>query len=93
MTDEMKELIDKAAETLKAAGAREVYLFGSAASGELTADSDIDIAVSGVPPKNFFHAMSQTSAIFRRSLDLVDLDEKTPFTEYLRSKGKLNRVA
>ena len=33
MTDEMKVSIDKAASALKAAGAKEVYVFGSAKHG------------------------------------------------------------
>ena len=33
MTDEMKGLVDKAASALKAAGAKEVYVFGSASRG------------------------------------------------------------
>ncbi len=35
MTDEMKKLIEKAAEALKKAGAREVYLFGSQAKDNI----------------------------------------------------------
>ena len=35
MTDEMKGLVDKAASALKAVGAKEVYVFGSAAQGQV----------------------------------------------------------
>jgi hypothetical protein len=31
--------------------------------------------------------------VLPRSLDLVDLDVDTPFTRYLKQKGKLHRVA
>jgi len=86
------DLIEKAARALQAAGAREVYLFGSAATGSLREDSDIDLAVSGLPSHNFFRAMSQAHGILGRTLDLVDLDEHSLFTEYLRRKGKLQRV-
>jgi predicted nucleotidyltransferase len=91
--DDLKEEIGNAAAALRAAGAREVYLFGSAAKGKLREDSDIDMAVSGLPPKNFFRAMSEASRIFNRSLDLIDLDEDNPFTRYLREEGELERVA
>jgi len=83
----------RAAELLKAAGAREVYLFGSQAAGTASADSDIDLAVAGLPPAAFYQAVGLISAVLRRPLDLVDLDEPTPFAEYLKRKGKLRRVA
>ena len=93
MKDEIKELIDQAASVLKEAGAQEVYLFGSAAAGTLTEHSDIDIAVSGLPPEKFFHVMGQIHRIIDHSLDLIDLDEENPFTNYLKKKGKIIRVA
>ena len=58
MTDEMKERIDKAASALKAAGAKEVYVFGSASKGKMRPNSDVDLAVSGLPPEIFFRAMA-----------------------------------
>jgi len=92
MTDELKGRIALAAEALKKAGAREVYLLGSAATDLLREDSDVDLAVSGLPPRQFFRAMGQASRILRRPVDLVDLDEANPFTEYLKKKGELLRV-
>jgi predicted nucleotidyltransferase len=92
MTDQMRELIKKAAEALKEAGAREVYLFGSAATGTMRDDSDIDMAVSGLPPEDFFKAMGEAHSILGRQLDLIDLDEKSLFTEFLKRKGKLHLV-
>jgi predicted nucleotidyltransferase len=84
--------IEKATAVLKAAGAREVYVFGSAASGRMRPDSDVDIAVSGLPPKVFFRAMSDAERALGRPLDLIDLDEDSPFTRYLKSEGELRRV-
>ena len=92
MTDELKELIRKAAIALKEAGAREVYLFGSAATGTLREESDIDMAVSGLPPEVFFKAMGRAGDILQRTLDLVDLDEDNPFTRYLKEEKELQRV-
>ena len=88
----MKELIKKAAEVLREAGAREVYLFGSAATGMMREGSDIDMAVSGLPPEVFFKAMGRAGDILQRSLDLVDLDEDNPFTRYLKEEKELQRV-
>ena len=92
MDDEMKELIKRAAAALKEAGAREVYLFGSGARGKMREDSDIDLAVSGLPPEKFFHAMGNAGDILRRPFDLVDLDEINPFTRYLKEEKELQGV-
>jgi predicted nucleotidyltransferase len=92
MTAELKEQIAKAAEALKKAGAREVYLFGSIAQGRIRQGSDIDMAVSGLPPARFFQAMGDAADLLDVPLDLVDLDEDNPFTEYLREHGELVRV-
>ena len=92
MTDKMKKLIRKAADALKRPGALEVYLFGSSATGKMQEDSDIDMAVSGLPPEKFFQAMGQAGDILQRSLDLVDLDEDNPFTRYLKEEKELQRV-
>ena len=85
-------VVSEAAAALKAAGAREVYLFGSAAKGQLSLTSDVDLAVSGLPPESFYRAMARAASILGRPLDLVDLDEDTPFTRYLRHEGELRRV-
>ena len=85
--------IRRAAEILKAEGAQEIYLFGSEAAGTAGKGSDVDLAVAGLPPASFYHAVGLLSGVLGRPLDLVDLDEPTPFTEYLKRKGKLRRVA
>jgi len=89
----MSELIRKAAQALKKAGAVEVYLFGSAAKGVFRDDSDIDFAVSGLSPEKFLKAMATASDILQRPIDLVDLDEENPFTTYLKEEQELERVA
>ncbi len=92
MTDELKGLVDKAASALKAVGAKEVYVFGSARKGKLRPNSDVDLAVSGLPPEVFFRAMAAAHDALGRPLDLVDLDDDNDFTRYLKSKGELLRV-
>ena len=93
MDDTLRQRLKQAAEALKEAGAKEVYVFGSAARGELDEWSDVDLAVSGLPPEVFFAAMAKAHDILGRPLDLVDLDLPDLFTEYLTRKGKLVRVA
>ncbi len=92
MKKKLPRLIQEAANVFKAAGATDVYLFGSAAKGTMRNDSDIDFAVSGLRPEYFFKTMSQAEDILQRRLDVVDLDESTPFTRYLKQKGGLHRV-
>ncbi len=92
MDAKLRKRIEAAAAALKAAGAREVYLFGSAARGVMRDDSDIDFAVRGLPPERFFRAMGQAADILQCELDLVDLDEGNPFTRYLQEEGELTRV-
>jgi predicted nucleotidyltransferase len=93
MTRELDSLVHKAADVLKSFGATDVYLFGSIAKGANDEHSDIDLAVSGLPPKVFFKAMGSTMNVIKREFDLVDLDERNPFVDYLKSRGDLKHVA
>ena len=86
------DAIAAAARLLREQGAREVYLFGSAATGRLRDGSDIDLAVAGLPPERFLRAMGLAADVLDRPLSLVDLDEDTPFTRYLQAEGGLQRV-
>jgi predicted nucleotidyltransferase len=92
MTDEMKGLVEKAASALKAVGAKEVYVFGSARKGTMRPNSDVDMAVSGLPPEVFFRAMAKASRALGRPVDLIDLDEDNDFTRYLKKEAELQRV-
>jgi len=93
MTEELKSAIERAAAALKAFGAREVYVFGSAATGTMDEYSDVDLAVSGLPPEVFYRAMGKAGDILQRPLDLVDLDDDNPFIRYLKEEKELVRVA
>ena len=92
MSDELRRAIQKTAKVLRQFGAREVYTFGSVSEGVSRPGSDVDIAVSGIPPRLFFRAMSKAGDTLSMPLDLIDLDEDTPFTRYLREKGGLALV-
>lgn len=55
-------------------GATAAWLFGSLAS-ELTHEkSDVDIAVSGLPPKSYWAALGELSELFDCDVDLVPLE-------------------
>jgi uncharacterized protein len=93
MSESLKESIVRAAAALKDLGAREVYVFGSAASGRFSDHSDVDLAVLGLPPELFFKAMALASDILGREVDLICLEDDNPITRYLREEGELQRVA
>ena len=93
MDERIRDLLQRGAALLRDAGAREVYVFGSMATGKAQESSDVDLAVTGLPPENFFAAMARLEDLFDKGVDLVDLDDTTPFTAYLRQKGLLRRVA
>jgi predicted nucleotidyltransferase len=93
MNEDIAQVIQQTAAVLKASGAKEVYIFGSAAKGTIQEGSDFDFAVAGLPPQEFFKALSAASRVSSGPLDLIDLDEATPFTRYLKEEGELRRVA
>ncbi len=93
MDDELRERLSMAAAALREAGAKEVYVFGAAARGELDEWSDVDIAVSGLPPSVFFEAMDRALDVLGREVHMISLDRPNPFTDYLKQRGKLVRVA
>jgi predicted nucleotidyltransferase len=93
MDERVENLLQRGAALLRAAGAREVYVFGSVATGRTHEGSDVDLAISGLPPENFFATMARLEDLFEGNVDLVDLDDATPFTAYLKTKGLLRRVA
>lgn len=70
-------------------GAKKLLLFGSCLSNIKFA-RDIDIAVSGVNPRDFFRFYGKISMTVDDEVDLIDLDD---VREHLRkrilSKGKL----
>lgn len=74
-------------------GAREVFVFSSAKKGTLRPDSDLDMAVTGLPPDLYFTAVSKASDVVGRPVDRVDLDDPSPLVRYLIESGELARVA
>lgn len=59
MNPSLDERVRQAAQALIAAGAREVFLFGSAATGNRRERSDIDLAVTGLPGEAFFRVTGE----------------------------------
>ncbi len=67
-------------------GVRRILLFGSALKRD-TGYGDIDLAVDGLDPKLFFKFYGELIRKLNKSIDLIDLGEHTPFTEYIASEG------
>jgi predicted nucleotidyltransferase len=65
-----------ARELVKRFGAHRVVLFGSVARGDIHKRSDIDLAVWGIPPKDFYRAVAFASGYSRDwKVDLVDAED------------------
>jgi len=82
-----------AAKLLISYGAKEVYLFGSRATGKAKRGSDFDLAIKGLPAREFYRAAGEVFELLRMPVDIVDLDSDSPFTRYLQAHGALVRVA
>ena len=87
-----KEAVLAAAHLLRGLGASQVFVFGSFIRWELRQDSDIDMAVSGLPAEVYFFAVSKASDLLSRPVDLLDLDDDTPLVRHLIGSGELIRV-
>ncbi len=87
-----KSALAAAARLFRSMGATQVFVFGSAATGRMTASSDVDMAVSGLPPNLYFSAVSQASDLLNWPVDLVDLEDRTPIIQYLLHSGELIRA-
>ena len=81
--------LEHAMRILKAGGCRSVFLFGSAVTGAMHTGSDLDLAVRGCPPQQFFHLFGRLLSDLDHPVDLVDLDVSSPFVEFLLASGKL----
>ncbi|MDP6380047.1 MAG: nucleotidyltransferase domain-containing protein [Phycisphaerae bacterium] len=69
-------------------GAHRVLLFGSSAEAGRDA-ADIDIAVEGIPPREFFTFYGELMFALSKPVDVVDLSERSRFTDIIRREGVL----
>lgn len=71
-TDDIRKI---AAPILKKAGIRKAGLFGSAARGDVHAESDIDILIEPSKPFGLFdlvHVKNELEDAFQRKVDVID---------------------
>jgi predicted nucleotidyltransferase len=86
------EDITRAVRILKEEGCSEVFLFGSGAAGKIRDRSDLDLAIRGCPPGRFFHLLGRLLWELHHPVDLVNLDTRDPFAQYLQKEGGLRQI-
>ncbi|MBN1422323.1 MAG: nucleotidyltransferase domain-containing protein [Planctomycetes bacterium] len=59
-------------------GVRRVLLFGSVARGEIHERSDVDLAVEGLDPAEFFRAAGECMDLLSLPIDLIPLEAAPP---------------
>ncbi len=84
--------LPRAVAILRQWGAREVYLFGSYATGASHPASDIDIATIGLPKNRFFAAYGQLLMELSKPFDLIGLDYDNPISRSVHEEAELVRV-
>jgi predicted nucleotidyltransferase len=92
---ELTPAIREAAQALKVAGALEVYHFGSPSEGG-GPDTSVDLAVRGLEWQTLHRLIGELPDRLGRPVDLVSLDEQTPFARHLERgiiRGSVARVA
>ena len=88
VVDKEREL-SKIVDISKEFGVKKLYLFGSFLEDRKRA-RDIDIAVSGIKPEDFFTYYGKVSMEVVDEVDIVDMDDVNPhFYKRIISKGKV----
>lgn len=59
-------------------GAQRIILFGSLVKDQFTAESDIDLAVAGLAPANFFTILAEVNRLSEFKVDLKPLEKLHP---------------
>jgi predicted nucleotidyltransferase len=87
--EKYQEDIKKATKLLKNEGCKAVFLFGSMVTGKIHQNSDIDIGITGLPPKKFFRVNASLDKELSSKVDLVDFDLRKDFYVLLDSLGEI----
>jgi len=85
--------VETAVEILKGEGCSEIYLFGSLIDGPITPQSDIDMAVKGIPSGSYFKVFAKLMMRLDHPVDLINLEKDNRFGSMLQKEGYLHRVA
>ncbi len=71
----VRAALPKIVRALVARGARDVWLFGSLAGGKPHERSDLDLAVTGLAPENYFAALADACEASPVDVDLVTMED------------------
>lgn len=82
ITEKDKSLIIESAKKYEA---KYVVLFGTSAS--TLESNDIDIAVKGIKPENFFKFYAEIFKRATKSVDLINLNDKSAFNSLVEKNG------
>jgi predicted nucleotidyltransferase len=77
---------DTITEVAREYGVAKVVLFGSSLA-EDREPNDIDLGVKGIEPRLFFRFYGELMQRLSRPVDLVDLSQRTLFTELVEETG------
>ncbi|HAC64803.1 MAG TPA: DNA polymerase subunit beta [Cyanothece sp. UBA12306] len=58
---------------------KKIILFGSLVKGNFTEKSDIDLAVSGIPPEDYFMVLARVNSLSNFPIDLKPLEALEPY--------------
>lgn len=83
ISDKDKQIIISLAEKYNV---REMYLFGSSVEKE-TEPNDIDIAVRGIAPGDFFDFYGKLLRLLSKPVDVVNLANVSRFTDAIEKTG------
>lgn len=87
--EELEGCLSAAARILRKRGASAVWVFGSVATGETSARSDLDLATEGLPGAAYFGALGELMRELPASVDLVRLEEAPEsLRERVRAEGR-----
>jgi predicted nucleotidyltransferase len=75
---ELRARLPAVAAALTRLGARRVILFGSLASDRFEEDSDVDLAVEGLPTGSLIDAIAEASRVLHRPVDLIRIEAASP---------------
>jgi predicted nucleotidyltransferase len=87
-----QEDIKTATKLLKDEGCKAVFLFGSMITGKIHQNSDIDIGITGLPPKKFFRVYANLDKKLSNKVDLVDFDLNKDFYTLLNNLGEVVEI-
>lgn len=71
----LRAKLARAKQVLREAGADHVWLFGSLATSAPTAESDVDLAATGIPKRRYFDLLAELNTLFGTRVDLVLLED------------------